>query len=343
MHYKQINTTHILQRKNPKGPNFGLLHRNMICAAFNALQELFNAKTIGFSTIKTHLGRFRFFIAFLGLHYGITDFRRIERKHVMAYANELKLSDKSDRSKQNYLSSVNTILGQARGDNACRVTGREANLLKQRSTRGSNKALSTQSFIDLLKELGPREGAISLLQRKLGLRFEEACKFDAKRGLKEAISKGLVTVRYGTKGGKVRTVDIHWESQTHALEKAAKVQGSHYSLIPKGMTYKKYKNYYYQVARRVNYRTHSQRHHFAQATFKNYIFKHCGFGISAPVSLGLSKRAFLRKLSSRYMKKHAMCFEEACKLAREVHDNARLYIAQQLGHERPQISDTYLY
>lgn len=76
------------------------------------------------------------------------------------------------------------------------------------------------------------------LSREIGLRSREAFLTDAKRVLRKARTQAVIFIRDGTKGGRgQREIPIHSERMLKALENAAKIQGSHRSLIPAAETW----------------------------------------------------------------------------------------------------------
>lgn len=331
-----------LERSTPNGRHFGLRGRTLAQSASNALWECFNSKMIGYSTNTQLRQRFKRFADFIERDFGIKDLRDVTRAHVWAYSQKLRTSDKSASTQANYLSAVNSVMRQARGDNRCRVTAKEANLPSRHATDGTNKAQSEADFERLRHQLPQREFVIAQIQRQFGLRLEEACKLNVKQAYTEAQRHGFITVLYGTKGGKRRVVPIKKDAQIQTLKAAVEVQGSHYSLIPKEKSYKTYRSYYYRLAAKFGYRTHSQRHYFAQQLYRDLMMERFGIDCHAPVQHGLERYEYMKILKSVYGEMYGR-FTTGYYDFVILHRAVRLEVAQQLGHERPQITNTYLY
>ena len=223
----QLTTTRS-QRTNPNARNYGLRSRNIVIAAKNALKEKFSAKANGFKTVQSNTNRFSQFASFVKSNYGVNDMRNITAQHVQAYGDHLSQridsASLSAKSAHDYLSAVNSVMEQARGDNGVRVTASEAGIPNRSGITTVNKATSTQQHKHVVANVNERLSAQLDTQRELGLRFEEAAKFDAKSALDEANKTQQVTISDGTKGGRDRCVPITQQSQIDAIKGAADIQ-----------------------------------------------------------------------------------------------------------------------
>ena len=152
------------------------------------------------------------------------------------------------------------------------------------------------------------------LQREFGLRREEAIKIRpdlADRGNRLWLKPSW------TKGGKEREVSIRTESQRAVLDKARALAGNG-SLIPGDKTYKKQKNLYEgQCIRAGLCKMHGLRHAYAQRRFEELV------GFLAPKAGGPSRADLTND-------------------QRALDKKARAVISRELGHEREQITVTYL-
>jgi hypothetical protein len=88
---------------------------------------------------------------------------------------------------------------------------------------------------------GERAAAIVSLCRELGLRSKEASLANARKLLSEALSKNEITVIGGTKGGRKRTIPITSTEQIEALKLAATVQGKDKSMIPSDQSWRSWR------------------------------------------------------------------------------------------------------
>ncbi len=152
------------------------------------------------------------------------------------------------------------------------------------------------------------------LQREFGLRREEAIKIRphlADRG------KILWLKDSWTKGGREREVPIRTEAQRAVLDKAKALAGKA-SLIPSHKTYKQQKNRYEgQCIRAGLCKMHGLRHAYAQRRFEELA------GFKAPLAGG--------------PKRQDLSADE-----RALDKKARAVISAELGHDREQITVTYL-
>jgi hypothetical protein len=177
-------------------------------------------------------------------------------------------------------------------------------------------------------EVGDRLEAISELQREFGLRFEESAKLDAQQALSDLRDRGYITTDAGTKGGQERDItptDI--ERAEAALERASALQGDHHSMIPADMTYKEFAAAAYDSIRETDYGFHENRHEYACERYEQIT------GHEAPVNHD-SDKPFLESLAEA----RGVSIDEA----REIDREARLEVAEDLGHHRVDVTNSYL-
>lgn len=152
------------------------------------------------------------------------------------------------------------------------------------------------------------------LQRLFGLRREEAIKFNpsyADRGDR------IVLKASWCKGGRERMVPVRHEAQRDLLDRVRRAAGTG-SLIPSEKRYvDQLRRYERQTAQAGLSRMHGLRHAYAQERYRELT------GWDCPLAGGPD----MSRLSADH---------------REVDREARLEISRELGHEREQITTTYL-
>jgi hypothetical protein len=312
-------------RKNPFSRNFGLGSRSLDVAGLHALREGMRSH----SSIATMADRWKIFANFCRKELKISDMRRIGIGHIRSYSDHLlhrlDADEISPATAQNYLSAVNRVLEIARGDRVVRLDPvHDAGLPRRSGVATENHAMEPNDHQRWLASVPPLLAAAMMLQREFGLRFEESVKIDAKKALNEAMCSGVVRVSDGTKGGRSRLVPAGSE-QIAALQRAAELQGSHWSLIPPDQSYAVYREACY----RYGIRFHSERHAYAQARYLALT------GASCPVAAGVAHGApHHRYLAAALGLPHPE--------AKALDSRVRLQIAAELGHGRVCITNAYL-
>jgi hypothetical protein len=282
-----------------------------------------------FSTQATISQRFDQFVEY-ARESGISRLEQVSRETVLAYADHLKASDLSASTQQNYLSAVNVIMSQARGDNNVRVTGREAGLSSRSNVAQEYKGGAERG------ELSERTQAIVDLARSFGLRFEEASKLDARSALEEAQKNGYVTIASGTKGGQSREVPISSEKQIETLKNAAEIQGKDRSMIPADKTYREHQQDSYKET--SNY--HSERHAYANERYSELMKEKLGIEIKSPV---LSDKPEGQSWSQYVASQaHVQGVSITPEIAREFDREVRLELSAELGHHREDVISAYI-
>jgi hypothetical protein len=282
-----------------------------------------------FSTRATLTQRFSQFVEY-ARENGISRLEQVTQETVFAYSDSLKESDLSASTQQNYLSAVNVIMSQARGDNDVRVTGREAGL----SSR-SNVATEYKGGVER-GELSDRTQAIVELASSFGLRFEEASKLDSRSALQEAQEKGSITISSGTKGGQSREIAIKSEKQIETLKNAALLQGNNRSMIANDKTYAEHQRELYKETSHF----HAERHQYANERYANLMREKLGIDIKSPVlSDKQESQRWSDYLASKAYEQGVMLTPET---AREFDREARLEISEELGHHREDVISAYI-
>lgn len=320
-----------LDRANPDARNFGLQSRDMARAGLNALREGMQSG----QSIESMSQRFNQFAAFAKNELNIRDMRHLEPQHIQQYAEHLR--DRYDRGEispstaQNALSAVNRTLELARGDRALHVAPvRDAGLPERSGIATESRAMTQEQHQQAIQSVDDRLGAQIGLQRELGLRYEESAKINAANALREAERHGRVTICQGTKGGRGREVPIVRSEQISALRAAAEIQreSGHRSMIPPDQSYREYQRESYR-ATPEGYRFHGERHSYAQDRYQELT------GVACPVAAGIEHGT----PHHDYMADQLGVSRAE---AREIDHAAREQVAEELGHGRIGITNSYL-
>lgn len=297
--------------------NFGAGSRDMAKAGHFIARKSYKS----YKSIADVSKRFADFVEFAKTQK-IKKLEQITKETVHNYADSLKTRNLSAATALNYLSAVNRIMQEARGDNQVRVTGREAALEARQLVAKSYKGLADTSTAN------PRQLAIFELSRTLGLRFEEASKLDLFRAEKEAF-QGKIKIIAGTKGGRARIVPATAAAK-QAIKQAQEVAQNRY-LIPENSSYRQhqlsmYKNF-------TNY--HAGRHEYANSRYLE-LMTQAGIATQSPV---LTTDREDGQLWRDYLaQKHQITPAEA----REIDRSVRLQISQELGHNREEVLNSYI-
>lgn len=316
--------------RNLNVKNFGLRSRDMTRALVTAYQmETANGDNTK-NSCKSALKDFSTYQK--SLH--VRDLRQIERKHVIAYANNLgerfELGEISASTAQNYMSKVNVAMGHARMDKKCRVEGvKDANIPTRSGIAIVDSSVS-QELHDTTKLNIPIRLAAQLeLQRNLGLRLKESSLIDAKSVLAHAEKTGDIKISAGTKGGRPRVFPVTSQKQIEALKNAADIQKNDRSMIPEDQKWSQYQNKCYQDISKTELHFHGERHHYATERYESLI------GIKCPVQAGIKHGALHHKYIAEKL-------NITLKDAKILDKKTRLQVATELGHSRVDITNHYL-
>jgi hypothetical protein len=305
--------------------NFGAQTRDMSRAGRFFAQQ----RSESYSTRATLSQRFDQFVEY-ARECGISRLEQVSKETLYAYADHLKSSDLSAATQQNYLSAVNVIMAQARGDDSVRLTGTEAGLEQRSGVAQEYKGGVERG------ELSERTQAIVDIARSFGLRFEEASKIDARSALSEAQKNGYVTISSGTKGGQSREVPISSEKQIETLKNAASLQGNDRSMIPADKTYAEHQRDSYKETSNF----HAERHQYANYRYSDLMREKLGIEIKSPVLSDKSQgQSWSQYVASKAYEQGVMLTPE---IAREFDREVRLEISEELGHHREDVVSAYI-
>lgn len=317
------------ERTNPDGPNFGLGSRNMIRAGLHALREGMQS----YSSIATMHDRWRMFAKFAKEELSLHTLKQVETSHLQVYAEHLSTRYEAGKisaaTAQNYLSAVNRVMEIARGDRAVRLDPvKDAGLPKRSGICTESRAVPLDAHQRAAESVSARLGVMMNLQRELGLRFEESAKIDTNRALIQAEKTDQVRIFDGTKGGRARIVPIVRPEQLTALRAAAAIQGRDRSMIPADQTYSQFRAEAYKEIERSGITFHGERHHYAQQRYQAIV------GASCPVAAGVPHKEQHQHLGRAL----GITREQA----RELDHAARMQVANELGHGRICVTNSYL-
>ncbi len=148
---------------------------------------------------------------------------------------------------QNYISAINSVMNLATHGRWGSISPtKDCGIPKKSQVRITIPAsLDRVNYTSCLNSIsvyfGERAAAIVSLCRELGLRSKEASLANARKLLSEALSKNEITVIGGTKGGRKRTIPITSTEQIEALKLAATVQGKDKSMIPSDQSWRSWR------------------------------------------------------------------------------------------------------
>ena len=198
---------------------------------------------ISYSTVANTLQRFDRFKEF-AKENGVGRFEKVDRQLVQQYAQNLRESGYSASYQQNLLSAVNSVMSRVseHGGRNWETVSARAEGLAQRSFVRTEQTASREQSSTAIQNMTPRAAAVAELARELGLRSKEASLLNNHNALRQAETRGTVTVVDGTKGGRSREVPITGQRQVEALRNAATVQSSGRSIIPTGQNWNQFRN-----------------------------------------------------------------------------------------------------
>lgn len=221
--------------------NFGLGTRDMAAAGRIALDTARASGDVSFSTVATVAQRWSQFATYVK-EQGVGRMERITPKMAQDYgrglAEQVRKGELSAATAQNLVSAINSVMRLAsRGAwhsvkpvNDCGIEKRCA--IRESAPAALDRGTYAAALQSTREALGDRAAAIVELNRELGLRAKEASLLDANKAVKEAETRGVVSIRDGTKNHRPRVVSITSPRQLDALRTAARTQGEGRNLIP---------------------------------------------------------------------------------------------------------------
>ena len=231
--------------------NFGLGSRDMGIAGNFALNDAVKNRSISFSTAGTNRHRWHSFTIW-AKDNGVKKTEYVTRELVKKYGRELaqkvNTRDLSAATAQVYVSAVNSVMSIATQRKWQSVSPtKDCNIPQRCAVRldapGALDRAAYASAVEAVRnKLGDRVATVVELARRLGLRSKEASLLDSRAALAQAREKEIVTITFGTKGGRKRDVPITSQEQVQALQRAAQAQGSDRSMIPVDQSWQRWRS-----------------------------------------------------------------------------------------------------
>ena len=312
-------------RKTNSDRNFGY-GKQMAWAGKQALRANFGDGR--YNTVGSHAERFRHFATWCKEERQIRDATRISREDVEDYCRSLAEKVDAEELKVSYainlISSVNVTLSSLRGDDKLRVKP-SAEVGSRNRTRldlpAGLRQHSVRQCADRMRQEGHARIAATIeVARAFGLRRREVSMLNARAALGQVYKRGAINITAGTKGGRGHRVD-RWVPVTpytmQLLRLAAEAQGTARNLIQPELFLKQWfsRLRHAWTSVRDDYglkKFHDLRAAYACARYRELT------GYAAPVVAG---RRIADLNSDR---------------------QARLTIAQELGHGRDEVVKSYI-
>ena len=287
-----------------------------------------------FKTVANHKQEAVRFVGTLReLGYGVSRWDNVSNLHVGAVVESWKAEGLSLATIKEYLSGVRAV-ALAYGNTKINSQNSAFGLGRRVYVNNLDKALPDGVYSAAVESLRrgnedqQRVAAQLVLMRELGLRHEEARKFNPQKSL---LKDGRLYICAGTKGGRDRMLHNPSGKQLDAARAVAKFIGKYGNSMPNGMSEKRWESYVYkQVAalgisrKACGVSLHGLRHAYAQARYKELT------GFSPPCCFPNIKAYMLETVS--------ICGQEW----RNVHRDAVSILARELGHNRDSVVSIYI-
>lgn len=292
----------------------------MCKAAQFALNNAVQAGGMGFSHAAETGRNFTQFAAF-ARENGVKQLEYVSRELVIEYGRQL--ADRVSNHEigqghaQNAVSAINTVLRIATQGEWQRVSPTKECSIDQRSAIRETPptGLDRGQLERGLTALNERGVAVAELAREFGLRTKEASLLSAHAALREAASRGAVTITDGTKGGRDREIPLTSARQIAVLERAAAAQGAARAVMPPDQNWKSWRENGLRDIRETLQQHGVSRLHDLRSAYACDRYQQIT-GYAAPVLGGQAPR--------------------------EIDRAARQQIAEELGHGRISITNSYL-
>jgi site-specific recombinase XerC len=301
-----------------------------------AVRIVQKARLGSYKTRHNHLREANRFVQTIrDLGYGVNRWKNVSNKHVQKAVNRWKEEGLKVATIKEYLSGVRTVCrlyGNDRilSDNAdfgigqrIMVDNRDKSVPQEIYDKVVEKLKSSQNTDD------HRVVAQLQLERSLGLRTEESCKFVPDRSL---LADNRVLVQKGAKGGRERIILQVSKKGLEAIQYAKEVAGNG-NLIPAAMTEKQWVQKYYRIIRQngisrnaCGASSHGLRHAYAQERYREIT------GFEAPCKF--ESKAEFRQAAENIVGKGW----------RKLNQDARQILKAELGHgpDRDDVVSQYL-
>lgn len=219
----------------------------------------------------------RFVTTIRELGYGVKRWKNITNSHVHKAVNKWKEQGLQVATIKEYLSGVR-IVCRLYGNNQIAPNNAQFGIANRVLVDNRDKSLNQAVYERVINDLKNsfksdyhRVAAQLQLERYLGLRVEESCKFNAHQAL---MTGGRVFVQHGTKGGRERIINEVTDKAMEAIQYAKEISGIN-NLIPNDHSEKQWIQKYYRVIRgkgiskkACGASSHGCRHAYAQERYK---------------------------------------------------------------------------
>ncbi len=306
--------------------NFGLGSRDMSKAGRFAANNAVHDGAMGFKHASEIAREFAQFAAF-SRDNGVRQMEFVTRDLVVRYG--VQLADRVSNHEigqghaQNAVSAINTVMRLATQSEwksvsptrECGIDQRTA--IRQTPPTGLDRAPLERG----MTTLSERGAAVAELAREFGFRSKEASLLNAQAALREAQARGVISVADGTKGGRHREVPLspqnaeHAARQLAALERAAAAQGAARAVMPPEQNWKTWRENGLREIRETLQQHGIARLHDLRSAYACERYQQLT-GHAAPCLGGGAPR--------------------------DIDRAARQQIAQELGHGRTGITNSYL-
>jgi len=295
----------------------------MLSAASIVLNREVQKKGVGYSSVGSHLDRFKLFVRHVKMQ-GIGRMERITFNLLVLYGKEQ--ADKVDAGEmqasyaQNLVSSVNSVMALATNGDWKSVSPTKDCGIPKRSRIRSKPTVSHDLVLEAIQNLWThgfkRQAVVAELALHIGLRSKECSLLNAVSAYNEAYRTGSVSITDGTKGGRLRELKILCDIQLDTLKNAAEIQGQSRSVMPPDKDWKQWREGGLREGREFLKGEGIGGYHELRACYAARRYETLT-GSSAPCNGGLI-------------------------LDKDLDKEARLKIAQELGHNRIDIASAYI-
>lgn len=267
------------------------------------------------------------------LGYRVQHWKNISNRHVAVVVEDWQQQGLAVSTIKSYLSSVRQVCC-AYGNDRIHKNNSEFGVGKRSYIPKQSKGVPEVVYREVLDQLfsGPeklqRIGHQMKVMRELGLRPEEARKINPAVALR---SDGRIYISAGTKGGRDRILHEPSQEQINVVKALTPFIGKNGNSWPDSISEASWEKYTYRTISRMGLciRTcgaslHGLRHTYAQARYKELT------NLSAPC---------LHPSSLHYRE---AAYQEHGESWRKMHDQAVNILAYELGHNRGEVTASYL-
>lgn len=305
--------------------NFYAGTRDMVSAARWHLTQSQQRKGLSFSSVDSIATKAKPFLS-LCKENGVGRLEGITREMLIAYGRDLgeevESGDVARSYAHNLVSAVNTVMDCATGGEWISVSPtKDCNIpprchLRQMRPGGLDADELQSAIDDLTSQDIFRPAALVYLCRVFGLRTKEAALLDLRAAIKQVVTKGVIGIERGTKGGLLRKAPVDCNVQLAALTFALQQVGTDRCLVPEHLTWQKWRDTHLNGCR-CTLKLHAIRcFHDLRAAYACQRYLELT-GEPSPVCGGM-------------------------KVAAELDRAARMTIAEELGHGRVDVVASYI-